>query len=328
MQKISSWVKIGCVVLVICAVASMGGLVAVQLAAVRAGQTPTPLNVLTATATSAAMFRLSATPAPDGPIRPSVTSLTFSPLETHPPEPTAMPTATSTATLVVSEVKIKSNANLRSGPSTDFGIIGTLQSGAMVRVEGKNAAGTWYKLERGGWVFGELLDGQPQTVAVVTVAPTATPDIRATQIIQMTAEIASYRAAMPAGTWCERENDIVVCVYRFRYFYSTGIWRAGGGMKFVGFGIEVQNHGRSLIHANPYNVTLVDSDGRTYSHDPTTYSYWTTPLEGVDVRPGNYAAGGIVFHIRDTAAPAQVIVTTGLFEPTVTVDLRRRPDSP
>jgi SH3-like domain-containing protein len=46
--------------------------------------------------------------------------------------------------------------NVRSGPGTSFGVVGTLEPGARVRVFGPNGDGTWIEVElspgRTGWV--------------------------------------------------------------------------------------------------------------------------------------------------------------------------------
>ncbi|MCZ7547181.1 MAG: fasciclin domain-containing protein [Anaerolineae bacterium] len=57
---------------------------------------------------------------------------------------------------------VNTGANLRAGPSTEFGRIGGLPEGAEVQVIGQNADGSWYELlltgGGRGWIAGFLLD--------------------------------------------------------------------------------------------------------------------------------------------------------------------------
>ncbi len=58
-------------------------------------------------------------------------------------------------------------ANLRSGPGTTFNVTGSIASGATVTITGRNAAGDWFQLEDGSWIFGQLLTTPPATVPVI-----------------------------------------------------------------------------------------------------------------------------------------------------------------
>ncbi len=80
-------------------------------------------------------------------------------------------------------------ANFRRGPGTQFGIITTLGANTPISVIGRNAAGTWFKVQavgQEGWIFGELLtiDATRSSLPVVdgstpatttTTTPNATP---------------------------------------------------------------------------------------------------------------------------------------------------------
>lgn len=71
------------------------------------------------------------------------------------------------------------NANLRAGPGTHFPRIGGVKAGDPVEVVARNAAGDWYLLANGAWIYAELVDNAPEVpVAMETPtppAPTATP---------------------------------------------------------------------------------------------------------------------------------------------------------
>jgi uncharacterized protein YraI len=108
------------------------------------------------------------------------------------PTEVATPTAEATpeapaATTVVSPT-VTTDANLRAGPGTEFALLGGTLTGQTINIVGRNADGTWFRLDNGGWVFAALVanppalesvpvvnnDGSPATPAAET-APTATP---------------------------------------------------------------------------------------------------------------------------------------------------------
>lgn len=144
---------------------------------------------------------------------------------------------------------------------------------------------------------------------------------------QATATIEDYRRAMPKGYWVEMGGQIGLAVGDFRYENTARYESSGPNAEFVAFYIGVYNESGGTIHVNPHNVTLVDLDGRTYSHHTATYSYWQEPLQAVNVPSGSRAEGGIVFLIDQDSAPAQIIYDTGgFFGGSIVVDLRRPPD--
>ena len=53
------------------------------------------------------------------------------------------------------------NLNVRSGPSTNFGVLGTLSTGETVTISGRNPAGDWLQFQQDdqiAWVFAPLLE--------------------------------------------------------------------------------------------------------------------------------------------------------------------------
>lgn len=90
-----------------------------------------------------------------------------------PVEPTPAPPTTATAVVL-------QGANLRNGPSTDFGIVGAAQQGETVTLVGRSADGAWFQTQAGAWIFGQLLDNAPADLPVVETpalpaAPAAEP---------------------------------------------------------------------------------------------------------------------------------------------------------
>ena len=57
-------------------------------------------------------------------------------------------------------VTINSRMNIRSGPDTNYPVIGTTVPGQRYHITGRNAAGDWWRIDNGGqpgWVFGQLV---------------------------------------------------------------------------------------------------------------------------------------------------------------------------
>ena len=63
-------------------------------------------------------------------------------------------------------------ANLRSGPGAEFGIVGTLDSGQTPELAGVSNGGDWYRLADGRWIYAELVSDAPQNLVIVVEAAT------------------------------------------------------------------------------------------------------------------------------------------------------------
>jgi uncharacterized protein YgiM (DUF1202 family) len=61
------------------------------------------------------------------------------------------------------------NANLRSGPGTDYEIVGGVVAGDPLEVVARNEAGDWYQLADGVWIFAELVGDAPEGLPVADV---------------------------------------------------------------------------------------------------------------------------------------------------------------
>lgn len=70
---------------------------------------------------------------------------------------------------------VSSNANLRAGPGTEFPVIGGTVTGQTLTIVGRNADGTWFRLDNTGWVFGELVNNPPALDTVPVVNADGTP---------------------------------------------------------------------------------------------------------------------------------------------------------
>lgn len=163
--------------------------------------------------------------------------------------------------------------------------------------------------------------------ADATAAALAEAEAKAARV---RATVTAYARVAPKGTWCGRGGGVDVCANSFNYFTQPDRFsRAPSGMRFVAFGVYVENKGTRSIHVSPLNVTLVDQAGETYSYESVTFSWCASPMRGVNVAPGNYATGCIVFMTDARRGPATVIYRTASLRGTnITVDLQREPDEP
>jgi hypothetical protein len=98
------------------------------------------------------------------------------PTEAPTPEPTATPVP------VAAEVVTNDIINVRGGPGTNYGLVGSAQAGTKFKVTGKNQAGDWWQIDysgQPGWVFGQLVTATgAEAVAIaqnIPVPPTAAP---------------------------------------------------------------------------------------------------------------------------------------------------------
>ena len=117
---------------------------------------------------------------------------------TYTPVPTPTPAATPTPDFV--EVTAQANANVRSGPSTAYAKVGTLNAGATYRVTGQSETPGWWQISFDGkeaWVSGDVVDvnGPTGAVAVVQVAPPPT----AVPVVAKAAPAAAKPAAAAAA---------------------------------------------------------------------------------------------------------------------------------
>lgn len=81
---------------------------------------------------------------------------------------TSTPASTAQAT-----AKAKQKANLRSGPGTNYGIIGSVAAGQTLNIGARNAKGDWFQLFSGAWIAAFLVTNAPTALPVA--AGTTTP---------------------------------------------------------------------------------------------------------------------------------------------------------
>lgn len=145
---------------------------------------------------------------------------------------------------------------------------------------------------------------------------------------QNQARIAAYARTAPRGHWGEQAGNVGVGVGNFSYDTDAGRFtRAARGTRYIVFGIIVENNTTRSIHVNPGNVTLVDQKGASYRYNSATFSWCNTPLQAVDVQPGNHAQGCLLFQVDSSTGPAKIIYRVNSFSgPEITINLERPPD--
>ncbi len=124
-------------------------------------------------------------------------TVTVSVTETPPSTLTETPGPTSSPTPCTPIVTATTTANVRSGPDTAYGVVGSLANGATANIAGRNDANTWWYIELSGghaWVSGsvvtasclpatlQIVAAPPLPTATVTPEPTGAPDLVATGI--------------------------------------------------------------------------------------------------------------------------------------------------
>jgi uncharacterized protein YraI len=62
------------------------------------------------------------------------------------------------------------DANLRSGPSTNYPVVGGAKAGQKLIISARNDTGDWYQLSDGNWIAAFLVNSAPEMLPVVIVA--------------------------------------------------------------------------------------------------------------------------------------------------------------
>lgn len=145
--------------------------------------TRTPMPTFTPTPAGVALAPVSqqngqpqAEPAAAQPSEPTPTATLVVVTPTTPVEPMATPD-------LGVNVTVLQNMNVRSGPGTGYPVVGAGATGDTAKVIGRNADSSWVQVEYPksadgtGWLYASLLqiNGDPQTVDVVNVAPPPPP---------------------------------------------------------------------------------------------------------------------------------------------------------
>jgi hypothetical protein len=131
-----------------------------------------PAEAVQAPAEPAAVEQAPAEPAQPAEVAEVAEAVEVAPTSPPEPEPTATPEAA--AILVVTNDIV----NVRQGPGTTYGLVGTASQGTQLQISGKNPEGDWWQIccvnGEPGWIFGQLAQVQnTESVAVAQNIPPA-----------------------------------------------------------------------------------------------------------------------------------------------------------
>ncbi len=147
---------------------------------------PTPARQAKPTFTATPQGQLPNAVLFETPVNPTAAATEVAALPTRTPTPTELPPsptpepATPTATPQPGSVYANQAVNVRSGPGTSYGRIGSMAAGQRYPITGKNAAGDWWQIDfngQQGWVIGSLVstEGAVDGVQVASAAAPAPP---------------------------------------------------------------------------------------------------------------------------------------------------------
>jgi hypothetical protein len=153
----------------------------------------------------------------------------------------AIPTVTSTVSNAIAIVTLEQDQiNVRSGPSTDYPVIGVLIAGQHVAALGRSVGGDWVQIAYPGveggtaWVYSPLvtLEGSPPLVEPPpTPTPKTTPTVDPTLAAQFIIDIPPTR--LPTYT---PPPELVLPTFPAEQT-STGTGRIPMGLLIIGLGV-------------------------------------------------------------------------------------------
>lgn len=126
--------------------------------------------------------------------------------------------------------------NVRTGPTTSHGIIGSLQPGDTQQVDGRNAEGTWWRIayvgsaDGHGWVAASVTTPQciPGTLPVISIANLPAPFVAA-----VTNVVVSVEPSEMSVTGCSGKTD---------WFTARALISASGPME-IQYAFEIEGVG-------------------------------------------------------------------------------------
>jgi hypothetical protein len=160
---------------------------------------------------------------------------------------------------------------------------------------------------------------QPKPEPTAKPAPTAVPNP-----ILSAKELNQRRGAMPAGYWSTTQYGVQLAAGSITYIPNIRYSDASPGKKYVVLSISVKNvraRGDDEVYINPFRFTLIDLEGRSYSHISSTYSL-DSYLDSADIYPGYSGGGQLAFEIPNNTAPGQLLFEYRSFETPMVLELR------
>lgn len=103
------------------------------------------------------------------------------------------------------------------------------------------------------------------------------------------------------------DDKIELLASRPQYHQKVGYSEPNPGNKFAAITVIVENVGSTVHHANPCNVTLIDTNDQSHSYDMATHEPNVQEFSAVDVPPGKKASGVVIFQIPKEAEAKELI---------------------
>jgi hypothetical protein len=189
---------------------------------------------------------------------------------TQEPTPTPIPdTPAPTATPEIIVATVVREANLRTGPGTNYDIAGGVSTGTSLDIVGRNAMGDWYQLASGTWIFSQLVNNAPQSLPIVEAPPppppTPTPEPISTAEPTPIPQVSESSQAPSSGGLI---GTIHVDSWRFEISevrVDPGIDSGRQSIIFLGY---LFNEGTQTdTFSALYSIVLQDSQGRLYEEE-------------------------------------------------------------
>ncbi len=225
------------------------------------------------------------------------------------------------------------DANLRSGPGTNYERIGTVAAGEPLVIVAQTAAGDWYQLESGAWIAAFLVDGEPGEAPVVVELPAA-PEPEAPAVPVLTEPTAQGDSEAPAqATPATTGGSGFVAIgeevegrgWRFKvsevhkrkavYLYKNSYVAMGHFLIVIINAVNLQS-GTDYFDRNvdPY---VIDDSANAYFQSSKGTWYATWQYEGLatsftDVNPGNFVRIAMAYDLPDGIG--EVRLSTALLE--------------
>jgi len=157
--------------------------------------------------------------------------------------------------------------NVRSGPGTNYPVIGTASAGRSYPVTGKNAAHSWWRIDyngRDGWVAASLTATQGDTALVSIVSTPAPPKPQSTPTPANVTYAITLLEPQPGFT-----GDVVTLRWQSQPLdqgraFEPVVWRTGSSGDLQQYGMSptgmthytsIQAHMSALDSRYPLNLT-------------------------------------------------------------------------
>ena len=147
------------------------------------------------------------------PLPTSIPPLPETPLPTDTPTPTPTETPIPTPTSSAPSVVVEKTVNLRSGPGTDYKVVGTLPIKQNFEIIGRNADSSWWQISVKNepvWVAASVVKAVniDQEIEVIEAAP---PPPTPTSIIAHTPTVAPTSTPLPVSIPTQPPQPVAVC---------------------------------------------------------------------------------------------------------------------